>query len=316
MTVIGVDLGGTNLRVAAVEGGAIARRQQIVLGEARDVDAVVAAIAGLVAAVAGDLAVAPVGVGVAAMLADRRGTVVNAPNLGWRDVAFGAALAARLGPRHPLGVYNDVNAIAYGELGAGAGRGARDLLAVFVGTGLGAGVIASGALVEGASNCAGELGHVKVAAGPGAAPCGCGARGCVEAYVGGAALLARIRRELAAGASPAVLAAAGAVDAAHPGHVDALADDDPWARALWDECGGYLALAIGNALTVLNSDRLVLGGGVLGRAPRLRARLVAGLPAIAPAAILRPLTIVDATLGDDAGLIGAALLAGAGTSLL
>ena len=197
MTVIGVDLGGTNLRVAAVEGGAIARRQQIVLGEARDVDAVVAAIAGLVAAVAGDLAVAPVGVGVAAMLADRRGTVVNAPNLGWRDVAFGAALAARLGPRHPLGVYNDVNAIAYGELGAGAGRGARDLLAVFVGTGLGAGVIASGALVEGASNCAGELGHVKVAAGPGAAPCGCGARGCVEAYVGGAALLARIRRELA-----------------------------------------------------------------------------------------------------------------------
>lgn len=316
MTVIGVDLGGTNLRVAAVEGGAIVRRQQLVLGEARDVDAVVATIAGLVAAVAGDLAVAPVGVGVAAMLADRRGTVVNAPNLGWRDVAFGAALAARLGPRHPLGVYNDVNAIAYGELGAGAGRGARDLLAVFVGTGLGAGVIASGALVEGASNCAGELGHVKVAAGAGAAPCGCGARGCVEAYVGGAALLARIRRELAAGASPAVLAAAGAVDAAHPGHVDALADDDPWARALWDECGGYLALAIGNALTVLNSDRLVLGGGVLGRAPRLRARLVAGLPAIAPAAILRPLTIVDATLGDDAGLIGAALLAGAGTSLL
>ncbi|MBK7076381.1 MAG: ROK family protein [Myxococcales bacterium] len=316
MTVVGVDLGGTNLRVAAVEDGAIVRRQRVVLGEARGVDAVVAAIAELVAEVAGAAAVVPVGVGVAAMLADRRGTVVNAPNLGWRDVGFGAALAARLGARHPLGVYNDVNAIAFGELGAGAGRGARDLLAVFVGTGIGAGVIASGALVEGASNCAGELGHVKVAAGAGAARCGCGAVGCVEAYVGGAALQARIRRELAAGASPAVLAEAGAVDAAHPGHVDALADDDPWARALWDECGAYLALAIGNALTILNSDRLVLGGGVLGRAPRLRARLVAGLPAVAPAAIVRPLTIVDAALGDDAGLIGAALLAGAGVSLI
>ena len=97
MTVVGVDLGGTNLRVAAVEDGAIVRRQRVVLGEARGVDAVVAAIAELVAEVAGAAAVVPVGVGVAAMLADRRGTVVNAPNLGWRDVGFGAALAARLG---------------------------------------------------------------------------------------------------------------------------------------------------------------------------------------------------------------------------
>lgn len=317
MTVIGVDLGGTNLRVGRVEDGAIVRGARWALGEARTVDAVVAQIAARVAEVAppGDAPV-PVGVGVAAMLGDRRGTVVNAPNLGWRDVGFGAALASALGPRHPLGVYNDVNAIAWGEFAAGAGRGSRDALVVFVGTGIGGGVIASGALVEGATNCAGELGHLKVVMGPGAARCGCGAVGCVEAYVGGAALLARIRRELAAGASPAVVAAAGGVDAAHPGHVDALADDDPWARALWDQCGGYLALAIGNAANVLNPDRVVLGGGVLGRTPRLRARMLAALPAVAPAAILGPLTVVDAALGDDAGLIGAALLAGAGVSVL
>ncbi|MBK9033584.1 MAG: ROK family protein [Myxococcales bacterium] len=313
--VVGVDLGGTNLRVAAVVDGAITASVRRVLGERRSVAEVVDAIAAAVAEVApAGAASAPVGVGVAAMLGDRRGTVVNAPNLGWRDVDFGAQLAARLGPRHPLGVYNDVNAIAYGEFAAGAGRGARDLLAVFVGTGLGAGLVVNGTLAEGASNCAGELGHVKVASGADAAPCGCGARGCVEAYVGGAALQARIRRELAAGASPAVAAAAGGADAAHPGHVDALADVDPWARALLDECGRWLALAIGNAVTVLNPDRLVLGGGVLGRSPRLRARLVAELPAVAPIAVLRPLTIVDAALGDDAGLVGAALLARDGVS--
>jgi glucokinase len=318
VTVIGVDLGGTNLRVARIEGGAVVASARREVGAARGVDDVVALIAALVAEVgAGVLAATvPVGVGVAAMLGDRRGTVVNAPNLGWRDVAFGAALAARLGARHPLGVYNDVNAIAYGELGAGAGRGARDLLAVFVGTGVGAGLVVNGALAEGASNCAGELGHVKVAWGPDAARCGCGMVGCVEAYVGGAALQARIRRELAAGASPAIAAAAGGAEHSHIGHVDAAADDDGWARALVDESAQRLALAIGNAIAVLNPDRLVLGGGVLARAPRLRARMIAALPAIAPAAVLRPLTIVDAALGDDAGLIGAALLAGAGVSLV
>ncbi|MEZ4403748.1 MAG: ROK family protein [Kofleriaceae bacterium] len=314
--VVGVDLGGTNLRVAAVVDGAIARSVRIEVGAARSpaavVEAIAAAVAELVDDTAGEVAV---GVGAAAMLGDRAGTVVNAPNLGWRDVRFGPLLAARLGRRHPVGVYNDVNAIAFGEFAAGAGRGARDLLAVYVGTGIGAGFVVGGALAEGATSCAGELGHVKVAWGADAAACACGARGCLEAYAGGASLLARIRTDLAAGASPAVVAAAGDVTRAHPGHVDALAANDPWARALWAECGQLLAVGIGNAVTLLNPDRLVLGGGVLGRAPALRAAVVAALDEVVPPALRRPLTVVDAALGDDAGLVGAALLAGRGVSL-
>jgi glucokinase len=221
-----------------------------------------------------------------------------------------------LGRRHPVGVYNDVNAIAYGEFGAGAGRGARDLLAVFVGTGIGGGLIVNGQLADGASNCAGEIGHVKVARGADAARCNCGARGCVEAYVGGSYLQARIRRELAAGASAAIVDAAGGAERAHPGHVDGFADRDPWAAQLWHECAGWLALAIGNAVTVLNPDRLLLGGGVLARTPGLRTRLLAGLPEIVPAALWRPLQIVDAELGDDAGCHGAAMLAAAGIGVI
>lgn len=283
--VIGVDVGGTNLRVAAFADlgpgrahapVAVARQP---VGADPTVDRVVDAIGALidrVTAEAGADRDAPIGVGLAAMLGDRRGRVVNAPNLHWRDVDFGARLSARC--RRPLGVYNDVNAIAYGEYGVGAGQGARDLLAVFVGTGVGAGVIADGRLVEGATNCAGELGHVKVAWGPAARPCPCGQRGCVEAYAGGASK---------PGATPERLA----------------------------EAAQLLAVAIGNAIAVLNCDRLVLGGGVLAHLPALRRDLVDALPAIVPLALWRPLTIADASLGDDAGIVGAALLAAAGVSL-
>jgi glucokinase len=317
--VVGVDIGGTNLRVAALVDGARAGAVRRPLAGARTVEAVVelaaAAVAEVTAGAPADAAI-PVGVGVAAMLADRRGTIAVAPNLGWRDVAFGPALAARLGDRHRVGVYNDVNAIAFGEFVAGAGRGARDVLTVFVGTGIGGGIVADGALIEGATNCAGEIGHLKIARGPDAARCGCGGRGCVEAYVGGAALLARIHRELAAGACPAVVAAAGGVAAAHPGHVDDAAATEPWADALWTACADDLALALGHAITLLNPDRLVLGGGVLAGAPRLRARTVAALDALVPEAHRRPLTITAAELGDDAGWIGAAHLAARGVSLV
>lgn len=337
--VVGVDLGGTNLRVAAFAELAAQARAAQAAGSARTiapaasrkqkvgVDRGVPAVSERIAAAvdevlaeagADDDAPIAVGVGLAAMLADRRGTVARSPHLDWTDVAFGPALAARLGPRRPLGVYNDVNAVAYGEYGVGAGAGARDVLVAYVGTGIGGGLIADGRLIEGATNCAGELGHVKVVLGPGAARCACGGRGCVEAYVGGTYLQARARAELAAGATSAAVALAGGdPQQVHPGHVDrAAAAGDPWASALWDEVAPLLALALGNAVTVLNPERLVLGGGMLGNTPALRARAVALLDGVCPAALRRPLTVIDAVLGDDAGIVGAALLASDGVSLI
>ena len=335
--VVGVDLGGTNLRVAAFADlaihAAIAQDRHAVaivapaasvrrpVGADRRPEAIIEAIAGAIDEVLATAGVGPhvdvaVGVGIAAMLADRQGTVARSPHLDWTDVAFGPALATRLGPRRTVGVYNDVNAIAYGEYGLGAGAGARDVLVVFVGTGIGGGLVVDGRLVEGTTNCAGEIGHVKVALGPGAAPCACGGRGCVEAYVGGTYLQARARAELAAGArSSALELAGGDAQTVHPGHVDrAAAAGDPWANALWAEVAPLLALALGNAVTVLNPARLVLGGGMLGNAPDLRARVVAALDDICPPALRRPLTVVDAALGDDAGIVGAALLAAHGVS--
>ncbi len=336
---IGIDLGGTNLRIAAYrdlpaladaaaragggdEGPApqplIQHREQV--GEPRDPDALIARIAALVARLT-DEAGAPagevsVGIGIAAMLRDRRGTVANSPHLRWRDVPFGAQLARRLGPRHPLGVYNDVNAVTYGEFGLGAGAGAQNLLAVYVGTGIGGGLVVDGRLLEGASNCAGEIGHVKVAWDEHAAPCACGARGCVEAYVGGSYVQRRIRGELAGGARSLAIDLAGA-DEVHAGHVDqAAAAGDAWALGLWQELAPLLAIALGNAIALVNPERLLLGGGLLGRTPVLRDEVVMALEVAAPAALLEPLEIVDAALGDDAGLVGSALLAARGVSII
>lgn len=320
---IGVDLGGSNLRAAAfggADGATPLRSHRELVGDDRAPGAIVERVARTIEALAGG---APgqvtVGVGIAALLRDRRGTVAQSPHLRWHDVPFGELLGRRLGPRYRLGVYNDANAVTWGEAVAGAARGCRDVLAVYVGTGIGSGLIAGGQLIEGASNCAGEIGHTKVRWDKDAAPCMCGGRGCVEAYVGGSYLVARIRRELA---DPRVKTtvierAGGSIDAVTPSHVDEAAwDQDAWAVGLWAELAELLGVAVGNALAVLNSQRLILGGGLLGRTPALRKMTGGMVIAVAPPASVEPLSVVAAELGDDAGLVGAARLARDGVSIL
>jgi glucokinase len=147
----------------------------------------------------------------------------------------------------------------------------------------------------------------------------CGGRGCVEAYVGGRYMGARIRRELANERlkTTVVERAGGSIDAVTPAHVDdAALDGDAWALGLWTELAALLAVALGNALAILNSQLLILGGGVLERTPALRAMTEIDLMLVAPAASLEPLTVAVAELGDRAGLVGAARLARDGVSII
>jgi glucokinase len=316
---IGFDLGGTNLRVAAFAPGDHTPRDhhKEPVGEPRDPQTIVERVAAIAERLAGDAASVTVGVGIAAMLRDRAGNVANSPHLRWRDVPFGARLAQRLGSRFQVGIYNDVNAIVWGEAVAGAARGCRDVLGVYVGTGIGGGVISGGHLVEGATNCAGEIGHAKVRWDDDAMPCACGQRGCVEAYVGGTYLLDRIKRELTAGAKTSAIALAGSIDLVTPGHVDqAAGEGDPWALDLWTELAPLLAVTLGNAIAVLNPERLILGGGMLGRSPTFYELLETTILVAAPIASTERLQIVQAELGDDAGLVGAANLAACGVSII
>jgi glucokinase len=316
---LGIDLGGTNLRGAVFDDAGDAPREihKERVGDERDPEAIVSRIADLVLRFAGDATDVPVGVGIAAMLRDRRGTVANSPHLRWRDVAFGAQLAARLGSRFRVGIYNDVNAVVWGESVAGSARGCRDVLGVYVGTGIGGGIISGGQLVEGASNCAGEIGHAKVRWDDTAEPCACGQRGCIEAYVGGSYVERRIHAELAKRPKALPVQLAGKAEDVTPSHVDAAAaSGDEWSLALWTELSTLFAVVLANTLAVLNSERLVLGGGLLGRAPTLYELVETALMVAAPVATTEALTVVPATLGDDAGLVGAAALAASGVSII
>lgn len=315
---IGIDLGGTNFRVAVVgDSHELVTHRKEHVGEPRDPETIVERCARVIEELA-DGRNATVGVGIAAMLRGREGDVWVSPHLRWQNIPFGRMLASRLGDAFAVGVYNDVNAIVYGEAVAGAARGSRDVLGVFVGTGIGGGLIVNGALVEGATNTAGEIGHCKVRWDDDAAPCACGNRGCVEAYCGGTYVQARIHKELAAGARSKALELAGGVIAnVNPGHIDqAAAEGDDYALALWTELAPLLAVTLGNAIAVQNPDKLVLGGGLLGRCPTLYELVETTLEIVGNRPSQEAVTIVSAALGDDAGLVGSAALAAEGVSIV
>lgn len=314
---LGVDLGGTNARAAVVDRatGEIVASHKEPLHE-RGPEAVVATVVHALGQAAGAAGIAPasagrVGVGVAGQVLGATGVVMNAPNLGWRDVAFGTLLEKALGV--PVRVANDLSVAAWGEKRFGAARGIEDVVLVFVGSGVGSGLILGGRLHDGAQGVAGELGHIKVRLPrPGFTPrrCGCGQLGCLEAYTSGVNVAARVREEIAAGAATRVLELAEGDLARVTASVveEAHALGDAYAVALWDEVSELLGLAVANLVTLLNPARLILGGGVLLGAPRLAALTLRRFDDAVSRSATRGLTVERAWLGDDAGVIGAAVL--------
>ena len=322
--VVGIDLGGTNLRIAALRKCAIRSdktRPDVVahckqpVGTSRNPEAVVETIHALVAKVVRQSQCPtqqsiPVGVGVAAMLRDRQGYITNSPHLQWRNVPFGEMLQNRFGKGYDIYVYNDVEAITYAEYCVGAGRKQNNILVVFVGTGIGGGAIVEGQLLRGAHFCAGEIGHMKVSIDANAPLCACGGRGCIEAYAGGADLLRRIQTELATGIDSKILHLAGSVDQITLSHLDAAASQqDPYASRVIGEAACLLGQTLSNAVTLLNPALLVLGGGVFFRTPHYRQQTIAALRRATTTPSMDKLDIVNASLGDDAGVLGAGLLA-------
>ncbi|HLU68219.1 MAG TPA: ROK family protein [Kofleriaceae bacterium] len=333
--VVGIDVGGTNVRAAVFRGlraaaghtgtgpevdraiaeavRPVAERREPV-GRDREPDHLVPRLVGLVQALLAEAGLSdqevPVGIGFAGMLRGEAGLVVRAPHLGWHNVPLGQLMQAALGARHRVVVENDVNAITWGEYKVGVGRGASDVLGVFIGTGIGGGAVSGGRLLTGGTGCAVEIGHTKVVIDESARPCACGLKGCVEAYAGGEYLQRRARAELAGGARSAAVAMAGGAERVNPGHLDAAAaEGDDYALTLWAEIAPLVGVALANAVTLLNPNKLILGGGVLSRTPVLREHVIAAMEVAVNPPARDGLAIESAALGDDAGLVGSALLA-------
>jgi glucokinase len=314
---LGVDLGGTNARAAVVDRdtGAIVASHKAPLRD-RAPEGVATTVLHAVAQAVGLAGINPaacgrVGVGVAGQVLGATGVVVNAPNLGWRDVAFGALLERGL--RLPVKIANDLSVAAWGEKRFGAARGLDDVVLVFVGSGVGSGLILGGHPYEGAHGVAGEFGHVKVRP---LRPetkvrrCGCGQLSCLEAYTSGVNVAARVREDVEAGLAPGLLARAnGDLARVSASLVDEAARaGDPYATALWAENAALLSTAIANLVPTLNPARVILGGGVLLGCPRLADLVQGAFPSEVVVAASRGLSVERAWLGDDAGVIGAALL--------
>ncbi len=314
---LGVDLGGTNVRAAVVDAdtGEIVAAHKEPLQD-RAPARVVEVVRHALASAAASAGIAPgsataVGVGVAGQCLGTTGVVLNAPNLGWRDVALGDLLGRALAI--PVKIANDLSVAAWGEKRFGAAKGLADVALVFVGSGVGCGLILGGKLHNGAQGVAGEFGHVKVRPARSEAEprlCGCGERGCLEAYTSGMSIAARVREDIQAGARTLVRERVGGDLARVTASVvdDAFRAGDPYAVAFWGEVADLLGTAIANLVTLLNPARVILGGGVLLGCPALDDLVRRTFAARASRSALHGLTVEHAWLGDDAGVIGAAVL--------
>lgn len=231
------------------------------------------------------------------------GVVYAPPNMpGWGEVPLGGDLQRATGV--PVTVVNDANAAGLGELRAGAGRGHRHLVYLTISTGIGGGVVVDGAMLEGSTGVAGEIGHMTVDYH--GAPCDCGSVGCLEAIASGTSIGRTFRRGLQAGESSVVTEWTTPEGATAEDVARAAAAGDPFALTVWNDAMRALGFGIVNCIHIFNPEVVVLGGGVT-KAGRLMfdivERIVGQHTMEAHGAHVR---VLPAELGEDAGLVGAA----------
>lgn len=304
--IVGVDLGGTKILTRMIDPATGRATGRVKAPTPRSgPDDVLDAIVGTVESLDGAAGAAAIGVGVPGFVIDRS-TVVRCANIaGWDSpIDVGGRLSQAVGK--PVVVGNDVDCGALAEHRLGAGVGIDDLLAVFVGTGVGGGLILGGQLVDGPRGMVGEIGHVTVT--PGGRLCGCGGRGHLEAYAGRAGIEGEARRLSAAGRPSLLveLAGSGPIKSRHIAR--ALDNGDEVAHELMAEAVTALALAIGNAATLLDLRRVVLGGGVVDKLGQDIVHQIASSEAFGGiGSELCELRLAERL--DDAGVVGAAILA-------
>ncbi len=314
MVTVGVDVGGTNIQVIVLDDEderlGWARMRTPTDGDRTNVleviDAAVNDAIGETGLALGEIDA--IGVGTPGVVMD--GTVGGASNVpGW-DERFSLQTGLEQRLDRPVRVVNDVTAAARGEHRLGAGRGADHLLVVFVGTGVGAGLILHGEPYEGAFGGAGEFGHTVVHVG--GAVCPCGRRGCVEAYAGRRAMEHAVDRAVAAGTEtvvPSLVEKKGRQRMTSGVVRDALAMGDPLMADLLDAGIDALGAGIASAVNLLDVERVVIGGGLADKlGPSFLHRVEA---AMRPSLFLIPsrVEVRPAELGDEGGALGAALVA-------
>ncbi|MEN8376628.1 MAG: ROK family protein [Gemmatimonadota bacterium] len=312
--IVGVDIGGTNVVVGALpeDGSALVGVQKVPTEAARGPKHVVDRIVGLIgdavdAAVAEGAAradVAGVGIGSPGPLDRASGTVIETPNLGWRNFPLRDLISNAVGL--PATLDNDANCATYGEWWLGAGQDVDTLVGLTLGTGIGGGIVLGGRVYHGANDVAGELGHTTIDST--GRKCKCGNYGCLEAYASGPAIAARAVEGLMSGAESILPDLVG-------GRLEALTAavvyegvvlGDGFADEVMKETAKFLGAGIANVINSLNPEMVVVAGGVTRAGEHLFQPLRAEVRRRAFTHAQEACRIVPGALEGTAGLIGAA----------
>ena len=307
--IVGIDIGGTNVVVGTVaeDGSDITGVVSEPTFPEQGPDAVVERIVRLAKA---SIAKSPgktvtgVGIGAPGPLDTKRGLVLLTPNLGWTNMPLRDRLSKGLGL--PAALDNDANCAIYGEWWQGAARGAKHVVGLTIGTGIGGGIVLDGAIYHGASDIAGEIGHMTVDIN--GRRCKCGNYGCLEAYASGPAIAARAVEGIEAGAETSLPTYVGGDLAKITAQVvyEAANDGDAFALEVVRDTAKFLGAGVANIINIFNPEVVVICGGVTLAGDRLFVPLGAEVKRRAFKPAVDVCRILPGTLPGTAGVYGAA----------
>jgi glucokinase len=307
MVNLGIDLGGTKIDIGLVDSsGKILHRELIKTSKAGAETVVHDILHAITTLQHRDHPIQSIGIGMAGQIDAQTGTVLFAPNLGWRDFPLGKAIESAL--RLPVHITNDVRAAAYGEWLYGAGKGCQDLICLFIGTGIGSGIVSGGRMLTGSSNSAGEVGHMTLDLhGP---LCGCGNKGCFEALASGSAIARRAKELISYDSTDGkklldlIGSDAETITARHI--FEAYRFHSPIAVRVVEEVKETLIAGVAGLVNAFNPQKVILGGGVITGFPELIEVIRSGIPKRALKVAVEHLEVVQGQLKGDAGVVGAA----------
>jgi len=307
---IGVDLGGTNIKLGIVTNTGrlikkISIRTEAEKGPKKIIENIIAGIHGLAAK--SRYEIEGIGIGCPGVVTPGKGIVENPPNLpGWNRVNIGKIILKEF--HKPVFVDNDANAAAIGELIFGSGKSYRSFIMITLGTGVGGGIVINKKIYHGDFGAAGEIGHISIDyKGP---KCNCGSYGCIEAYAGNQYLRNRVRQQLKKHPESKLWKLINNdLSKVSPRNIqDAAESGDAFSKSVIDELGVYLGSAFASLVNVLDVSVFIIGGGIAGFGKPLFDSIKKTIARRVMAPIRPRVRVLPAKLKNDAGIKGASAL--------
>ena len=309
---IGVDIGGTNIKIALVDfDGKIVYSNTVPTRAEMGYEAGVANIKQAIKDLmtesgANATTIEAVGFGLPGQIDYKDGIVKNLPNIpGWVNIPLAKIIEDEFSI--PTRLDNDVRCAALGELNFGAGKGCENLVCITIGTGIGSGIVLNGKLVRGATNAAGEIGHIKLSLNDGPL-CGCGDYGCFEAYASGPAIVSMAKEYISGGKSAKYKEMA--TDGIITPYIVAQAalQGDAVSIQIFKQMGYIIGVGLASVINLLNPEKVIIGGGVADAGDILLEPIRKTIADRAMPIQAQTVKIVPAALANTAGVIGASLL--------